>query len=61
MAIADVYDALTSKRPYKEAFSHETAMEIIINDAGKHFDPVLSEQFRIISDDIKAVLEKKSK
>lgn len=41
MAIADVYDALISKRPYKPPFTHEKAMEIIKNDAGKHFDPAL--------------------
>lgn len=39
MAIADVYDALTSERCYKEAFSHETAMSLILKDKGEHFDP----------------------
>jgi len=37
-AVADVFDALTSKRPYKEAFSLEKSMEILNNDAGSHFD-----------------------
>lgn len=41
MAIADVYDALISNRPYKSGFSHETAIEIILKDAGTHFDPTL--------------------
>jgi putative two-component system response regulator len=41
MAIADVYDALISTRPYKKALSHEEAMTIIENGAGIHFDPVL--------------------
>ena len=41
MAIADVYDALISVRPYKEAFSHEKASKIIEEGAGSHFDPVL--------------------
>jgi HD-GYP domain-containing protein (c-di-GMP phosphodiesterase class II) len=45
MAIADVYDALVSKRPYKEAFSHEEACRIIENDSGTHFDPVLVDAF----------------
>ncbi|NGM84601.1 two-component system response regulator [Paenibacillus sp. 7124] len=39
MAVADVYDALTSKRVYKDAMSHEQAVAIIAGDAGKHFDP----------------------
>ncbi|GHU88601.1 two-component system response regulator [Clostridia bacterium] len=39
MAIGDVYDALISKRPYKEPFSHEKALSIIYSDAGTHFDP----------------------
>jgi putative two-component system response regulator len=45
MAIADVYDALTSERPYKKAFSHEEAARIIREGAGTHFDPVLVEIF----------------
>jgi putative two-component system response regulator len=39
MALADVYDALTSRRVYKEAFSHETSKAIITKKAGTHFDP----------------------
>ena len=46
MAIADVYDALVSERPYKKGFPHETAVEIIVKDSGKHFDPVLVEVFQ---------------
>ena len=46
MAIADVYDALISERPYKKAFSHEKAVKIIIEDSGTHFDPALVEVFR---------------
>ena len=45
MAIADVYDALVTDRPYKKAFSHEEAVEIITADSGTHFDPVLVELF----------------
>jgi putative two-component system response regulator len=41
MAIADVYDALTSDRPYKKAFSHDDAVRIILDGRGKHFDPAL--------------------
>ncbi len=39
MAVADVYDALTSKRVYKDAMSHEEAMEILKSGIGQHFDP----------------------
>lgn len=45
MAIADVYDALRSKRPYKEPFSHRKSFEIIVEGAGRHFDPVVVEAF----------------
>lgn len=41
MAIADVYDALITKRVYKPAFDHAKAMAIIIDGKGKHFDPVI--------------------
>ncbi|RKX79327.1 MAG: hypothetical protein DRP87_03410 [Spirochaetes bacterium] len=42
-SLSDVYDALTSKRPYKEAWTHEQAMEEIVSMRGKQFDPVLVE------------------
>jgi PAS domain S-box-containing protein len=45
VAIADVYDALTSKRPYKEAFTHEQAVEIIASERGKQFDPEIVDAF----------------
>ena len=43
--LADVYDALTSKRVYKNAFAHEVAKGIIARDAGTHFDPAVVEAF----------------
>ena len=43
MAVADVYDALVSERPYKKAFSHEESIAIIMKDSGTHFDPNLLE------------------
>ena len=46
MAIADVYDALVSERPYKKAFSHEKAVKIIVGDSGLHFDPMLIDVFK---------------
>ncbi len=45
-AIADVYDALTSRRPYKPAWSHQEAASLVIKEAASHFDPVLVEIFR---------------
>ncbi len=46
MAIADVYDALISRRAYKESFPHEKAVKIILEGSGTHFDPVLVQVFR---------------
>ena len=48
MAIADVYDALVADRPYKKAFPHEKAVQIIIEGKGNHFDPVLINLFEMI-------------
>ncbi|HQI23620.1 MAG TPA: CHASE2 domain-containing protein [Smithella sp.] len=45
MALADVYDALISKRVYKEAYPHAEAVEIIVNAKGKHFDPDMVDAF----------------
>ena len=45
MALADVYDALTTPRVYKEAFSHEKAKQIILEGRDKHFDPDLVDIF----------------
>ncbi len=45
MAIADVYDALVSKRPYKQPYTHEEAVSIILNGSGTQFDPVLVDVF----------------
>jgi len=48
MAVADVYDALTSKRVYKPAFDHLVASSIIRDGSGHHFDPVLVEIFHTL-------------
>jgi putative two-component system response regulator len=45
MALADVYDALTTRRVYKEAFSHETAKSMIVAESGTHFDRQMVEAF----------------
>ena len=55
MAIADVYDALISKRVYKPPFSHSKAMAIIQKDSGTHFDPVMVENLMVIEDEFKQI------
>jgi len=45
MAIVDVYDALVSERPYKKALSSEEAVNIIMQNAGTHYDPVITQVF----------------
>jgi len=52
MALADTYDALRSKRAYKEAYSHEKSREIIILGSGSHFDPDIVEAFIECEDEI---------
>jgi len=51
MAIADVYDALISNRPYKEAMAHEYAVEVIKSESSTHFDPVLVDLFLSVADE----------
>ncbi|MCL1824662.1 MAG: response regulator [Betaproteobacteria bacterium] len=50
MAIADVYDALISARPYKEEMPLDMARSIILDGNGKHFDPMLIDVFRDVAD-----------
>jgi putative two-component system response regulator len=50
MALADVYDALISKRVYKPPFPHEKAVEIIVEGKGKHFDPDIVDAFIELED-----------
>lgn len=45
MAVADVYDALTSGRPYKPPFSHETAFDLLLHNGGSQFDPTVVAAF----------------
>jgi len=47
-AVADVFDALTSKRPYKKPFSLDESLKIIINDTGTHFDKEVIDAFKEI-------------
>jgi putative two-component system response regulator len=55
MAIVDVYDALVSERPYKEAYSDEEAVNMIMEKAGSHYDPKIAEVFFESRDHFKAV------
>jgi cyclic di-GMP phosphodiesterase len=57
VALADVYDALTSGRVYKEAITHEKVREIIIADSGKQFDPAIVQAFIHVEDQFRAVEE----
>ena len=54
MAVADVYDALSSIRCYKPAFSHEYSREVIMQKSGSHFDPEVVNAFVDLQDEFKA-------
>ena len=56
-AIADVFDALTSKRPYKEPWPFEKAVEYLKEHSGTHFDPVLAQLFIDHLEEVKAIFE----
>lgn len=58
MAIADVYDALISKRVYKEAYVHEEAIGIMREGRGSHFDPDMFDQFLEIESEFRAIADK---
>lgn len=58
VALADVYDALTTKRVYKAAFSHEKARSIIIEGSGKHFDPAIVDAFVAHEDKFVAIRDR---
>ncbi len=60
VALADVYDALTTERRYKRAFSHDEAADLIKENRGKHFDPAVVDAFLATEDNfrrIRALLE----
>ena len=50
MAIADVYDALVSERPYKQPITHQQSVDIIMDSAGAHFDPKIVQAFYEVKD-----------
>ncbi|EXJ10989.1 MULTISPECIES: response regulator [Nitrincola] len=58
VAIADVFDALTSVRPYKKAWTVDDAVNLIVSESGKHFDPTLVDVF---VQEIPAILEIKAR
>lgn len=58
MALADVYDALISRRVYKEAMPHEKAVEIIMSSKGTHFDPDVVDAFREIQGEFSAIADR---
>ena len=55
MAVADVYDALTSERVYKPPFTHDKAQGIITGDSGTHFAPIVVDAFVEIADEFNRV------
>jgi putative two-component system response regulator len=55
MAVADVYDALTSRRAYKEGMSHESAVQIMIENRGTHFDADMLDAFVDIQEEFSAI------
>ena len=57
-AIADVFDALTSKRPYKEPFPLEKSFSIIREGRGTHFDPAVVDAFFAVTDEILVIKER---
>ena len=57
MAIADVYDALISKRVYKEAFDHQFALDLIQKESGEQFDPEIVDAFMAVEQKIKEISE----
>ena len=60
VAIADVYDALRSKRVYKDGFTHEKAVEIIVREKEISFDPDLIDVFLSVNQEFKEVFDRLS-
>jgi putative two-component system response regulator len=55
VSLADVYDALTSKRTYKEAFAHHVARSIILEGSNSHFDPDVVDAFLQIENEFLSI------
>lgn len=58
MAVADVYDALISRRVYKEAFPHEQAVAMIAAGSGGHFDPSVVSAFLTEAETFRAIAQR---
>lgn len=58
LAIADVFDALTSERPYKKAWTISAAMEFIEKETGRQFDPALADLFISLRNEIEAITKR---
>ena len=58
MAVADVYDALISRRIYKEPFPHERAVAMIQEGSGSHFDPAVVAAFDLESESFRAIAQR---
>ena len=58
VAIADVFDALTSVRPYKKAWTTQEAMALIQSEAGQHFDPALVALFVPLVDKLLSIRQR---
>jgi len=57
IAVADVFDALTSERPYKRAWSLEEAMAEIQRQSGRQFDPDVVEAFMRLQQEVEAIMQ----
>ena len=58
VAVADVYDALTTERRYKRSYSHQEARDLIVQEKGKQFDPELVEAFLEVEDQFNAIRDR---
>ena len=57
MAVVDVYDALSTKRIYKDGWKHEEVVEYIVKNAGIQFDPIVVEAFLLVKDQFQKIAE----
>ena len=58
MALADVYDAIISRRVYKEGMPHATAVQIIVQGRGQHFDPAIVDAFLSLLDEFQDIAQR---
>lgn len=58
MAVADVYDALISRRSYKQPYTHEEALAVILEGRGRHFDPDVVDALQGLADACRGIAER---